>query len=66
MERHFLWVAGEYLTEYGHLLRSELTENGVARMKMDLPQAHPFIIKGLPDDLSNPGSDIHGRACLLP
>ena len=45
-----LKAADEYLAEYGHLLPSELTENGAARVKMNFPKAlaeHPRMMQRL-------------------
>ena len=43
-------VMDEYLTKYGHLLPSELTERGAARIKVNFPKVleeHPGIIRRL-------------------
>lgn len=45
-----LKAADEYLAEYGHLLPSELTENGAARVKMNFPKVlaeHPPMMQRL-------------------
>jgi hypothetical protein len=45
-----LRVADEYLAEHGHLLPSEITEEGAARIKMDFPKVlaeHPRMMQRL-------------------
>ena len=45
-----LKAVDEYLVEYGHLLPSELTESGAARVKMNFPQVlaeHPRTMQRL-------------------
>ena len=45
-----LKAVDEYLVEYGHLLPSELTESGAARVKMNFPQVlaeHPRMMQRL-------------------
>jgi hypothetical protein len=45
-----LRVADEYLAEYGHLLPSEITEEGAARIKMDFFKVlaeHPRMMQRL-------------------
>ena len=45
-----LKAADEYLAEYGHLLSSELTEHGAARLKMNFPKVlaeHPRMMQRL-------------------
>ena len=45
-----LKAADEYLAEYGHLLPSELTESGAARVKMNFPKVlaeHPRMMQRL-------------------
>lgn len=59
-------AASQYLAEYGHLVPSELTENGAAQVKMDFPKVlaeHPRMMRPL--DRIVRGWNSRGRAARM-